>query len=243
MVRRVSIFVLMLVMGLTACGPEIQPLIPGAVPWADGEQSIYAVTDIEGNAAGTATVTLDAGATSIEEAGWTLRREIATQGDQEVVVVEVTEKGLRPRLATLVRLLGTARQQVITTYNGGQVDMELTTARDVTTYERRNITSDARDQRTLLAFVRMLPLAEGYATQLNSYLPVADRFERVTVIVLGQETVSVAAGSYESWHVVLRVDERETEAWIAMEAPQALVKFIDGSNGATFELREYRSEQ
>jgi len=229
---------------LSACSsPEIQPLILDPIPWADGEQSLYAVTAVDGNYAGTATFTLNADAVTVQEEGWTLRRELATQGDQEVVIVEMQTKGLRPQIATLVRLFGAARQQVISTYNNGQVDMELTTARDVTTYERRNVPSDTRDQRSILLLTRALPLADGYATQVNSYLPVADLFERVTIIVEGEEAVTVPAGVYLSWHLSLQSAESESEAWIAIEAPHQLVKFIDGRNGGTFELREYHPER
>lgn len=227
--------------GLGACGgPEIQALILDPIPWADGEQSLYAVTAIDGTYAGTATFTLDAGAATIEEEGWTLRRELATQGDQEVVVIEMQAKGLRPQLSTLVRLFGAARQQVKATYNSGQVDMELTTARDITTYERRNVPSDTRDQRSILVLTRSLPLADGYATEINSYLPVADLLERITITVVGQEIVNVPSGTYLSWHLSLRSADSESETWIAVDAPHQLVKFIDGRNGGTFELRDYR---
>ena len=228
---------------VAACGtPEIQPLVLDPIPWSDGEQSIYAVTDIDGNFAGTTTITLQAGAATIDDDAWTLRREVATQGDQEVVVVEMAAHGLRPSLSTLVRLLGTARQQVKATYERGQVDMELTTASDVTTYERRNIPSDSRDQRSLMILARALPLTQGYATQVNSYLPVADLLERVTVVVEQQETVDVPAGRYECWRIALRVEDSESHAWIAVNAPHELVKFVDDRNGGTFELRDYRTE-
>ena len=235
---------LLLLLQLVGCGnPDIQPLILDPIPWADGEQSLYAVTDIDGNYAGTATFTLDAGAATIDDEAWTLRREVTTQGDQEVVVVEMSAQGLRPSLSTLVRLFGPDRQQVKATYERGQVDMELTTARDVTTFERRNVPSDARDQRTILLLARALPVTEGYATQVTSYLPVADLLERVTIVVEGQETVSVPAGVYPSWHLSLQTVDSESEAWIAVDAPHQLVKFIDGRNGGTFELREYRAER
>jgi hypothetical protein len=232
---------LLLLILTTACGaPEVQPLVLEAIPWPTGEQSLYEVTAVDGAYAGTATITLTAGAATLAEDGWTIRREVNTQGDQEVVVIEATARGLRPRLSTLVRILDAGRQQVKATYDQGQVDMELTTARDVTTYERRNIPSDARDQRTVLLLARMLPLANGYATQLNSYLPVADLLERVTVVVEGEEEVTVPAGTYQSWHLTLSTNDSETEAWIAVDEPHELVKFIDGRNGGTFELRQYQ---
>ncbi|MEZ4736371.1 MAG: DUF3108 domain-containing protein [Caldilineaceae bacterium] len=197
------------------------------------------MTDINNNFAGTATIELTAGITQSAAEGWTFRREIAAQGDQELAVVEMTMPGLRPLFSTLVRLLGgNRRQQVQATYNSGQVDLELTTAQDVTTYERVNIPSDARDQRTLLALVRALPLAIGYATQVNSFLPVTNTLERTTIVVVGQEQVQTPAGTYEAWHVELRTPTNEDEAWIATGPPYRLVKFIDGRTGGTYELRE-----
>ncbi len=232
----------LLLLVMVACGSlEIQPLILNPIPWADGEQSVYVVTDINGEYAGTATFTLNAGAATVDGDAWSLRREVMTQGDQEVVVIEMAAKGLRPHLSTLVRIMGTARQQVKATYESGQVDMELTTERDITTYERRNIPSDARDQRSLLLLARALPLAKGYATELNSYLPIADLFERVTIEVKEMESIEVPAGRYQSWHLSIRTSDSETEAWIAVDAPYQLVKFIDGRSGGTFELRDYRA--
>jgi len=236
--RKLYTIIVSLLLLVAACQPTIQPLRIAAIPWADGEMSSYRITDIDGNFAGNATIALTAGATTVDGEGWTMRREILAQGDQETVVVEMRSPSLRPSLSSLVRLLGEGRQQVKATYSSGQVDMELTTARDVTTYERVNIPSDARDERTLPQLVRALPLAEEYATQVNSFLPVANLLERVTVVVTGRETVSVPAGSYASWQVELRTSDSTSKVWIGVEAPHLLLKFIDDRSGATYELQE-----
>lgn len=230
---------------LAACSqPQIEPLRVQAIPWTDGERSIYQITDINSNFAGTATLEFTAGATQVAEEAWTLHREVTAQGDQETVVVEMSAAGLRPVFSTLVRVLGgNARQQVKATYRSGQVDLELTTAQDVTTYERVNIPSDARDQRTLMALARALPLATGYATQVNSFLPIANLLERTTITVVGQEQVQTPAGTYEAWHIELRAPDSESEAWIATGPPYLLVKFTDGRTGGTYELREYQAGQ
>lgn len=241
---RVVVFIAVLL--LAACGqPELQSLRVQAAPWANGERSTYQVIDINQNFAGTATIEFTAGATQIPAEAWTMRREVTAQGDQETVVVEMTASGLRPALSTLVRLLGgsNARQLVKTTYNSGQVDLELTTAQDIKTYERINVPSDVRDQRTLLALVRALPLAKGYATQLNSFLPVANLLERTTIQVTAQEQVQTPAGTYETWHVAINTPDSQSEAWIATGAPNILVKFMDGRTGGTYELREYEAGQ
>lgn len=241
--RKLYTIVVSLLLLVAACQPTTQSLRIAAIPWADGETSSYRITDIEGNFAGNATIALTAGAATVEGDGWTMRREILAQGDQEVVVVEMRSPSLRPSLSTLVRLIGQGRQQVKATYSSGQVDMELTTAQDVTTYERVNIPSDARDQRTLIQLVRALPLTDDYATQVNSFLPVANLLERVTVVVIGREAVTVPTGSYESWHVELRTSDSTSQLWVGVEAPYLLLKFIDDRSGATYELQEYTAAQ
>lgn len=238
-----KLLVILITLLFAACSqPQIEPLRIQAVPWTDGEHTIYQITDINNTFAGTATFTLMAGATQTAEGGWTLHREIAAQGDQEVVVIEMSSTGLRPLLSTLDRVLGgNARQRVKATYSSGQVDLELTTAQDITTYERINIPSDARDQRTLLALVRALPLAAGYATQVNSFLPVANLLERTTIAVIGQEQVQTPAGAYEAWQIELRTPDSESTAWVATGPPYLLVKFTDGRTGGTYELREVQA--
>lgn len=227
---------------LAACGgPEIQPFRMGEIPWADGEQSVYQITAVDESRAGTATISWQAGAATIEDDGWTMRREILAQGDQEVVVLEVTAQGLRPRLSTLVRVRRDGREQVNAIYTGGQVDMELTTAQDVKTTYRENVVSDVRDYRTLMQLARALPLEVDYATQVNSYLPVTNLQERFTIAVEEVETVTVPAGTYETYRVRLWTGETESEAWIGVDAPHILVKFIEGRSGGTFVLSEYQA--
>lgn len=227
---------------LVGCGQaQIEPLRVQAVPWANGERSTYQVIDLNSDFAGTATIEFSAGATQIEGDAWTMRREVAAQGDQEMVVVEMSASGLRPALSTLVRLLGdNQRQQVKTIYSRGQVDLELTTAQNVTTNERIYVPSDVRDQRSLLAVVRALPLAAGYTTQVNSFLPIANLLERTTIHVVEQEQVQTAAGTYATWRVVLSTTDSESQAWIATGAPYILVKFTDGRTGGTYELQQYQ---
>lgn len=233
-----SIFLLAALLA-SACGNsvEMQPPRFGEPIWRDGEVSTYAITDIEGEFAGTMTLELNAAdADSESEAAWMMQREI-NSSTKEIVTVEVNER-LRPVASSLLRVDSVGSEQVVTTYSSGQVDLELTNKQDMVTYERMSVPSNSYDQRTLLPFARLLPLADGYATQLNSYLPIIGRLERTTLRVRGQETVSVPAGSFDTWRITLETPTNETEAWIGTSAPFPLVKFIDGRNGGTFELQE-----
>lgn len=227
---------LLVVLGVVGCGsPEPQPLIFNAAPWQSGESSEYRLTDINGAYAGTARYDWIALGTD----GWSLRREINAQGVQEIVAVDVRAPDYRPIQATVVRMDANGTEQVRAAYAGADVNLELTTKQNITTFERMRIPSDARDQATLAMLVRALPLAERYATRLNVFLPVVGQLDRVTVSVLQREQVTTPAGTFETWAVHLETPTSETDVWIGAQAPFPLVKFIDSRNGGTFELSSF----
>lgn len=219
---------------LAACGsPAPQPLRFGAAPWQDGEESTYLLSS-NGSPAGAATFSVTSGVEA--GAGWTLRRESAGAGGQEVAVVEVGESSYRPLTSTLVRVLPDGVEQVRATYESGEVSLELVTRQNNVTYNKVNVPTDARDQRTLPFLIRTLPLAKGYATTLNTFLPYTGRLERVALQVEAQETIEVPAGSYDTWRVRLKAPEREMVAWVGVDAPHPLVRLEEGN--LTFALEQ-----
>jgi hypothetical protein len=229
----------LLVLLLAGCGqPEIQPLVFNAAPWQPNEVSTYRVTDINGNYAGTARYDL----MQVEDDLWNLRRETNTQGTQEIVTVEMTQMGLRPTQSSLVRIANNGTEMVSATYDGGEVNLELTTRLNITTYERVNVPSDVREQVALVMLLRALPLMEGYAVHLNVFQPILGTFERVTLSVEGGEQVTTEAGAFETWLVQMATPTSETQAWVATEAPYPVIKFIDSRNGGIFELSEFQAE-
>lgn len=230
----------LLAMVLAGCSqPEIQPLRFNDAPWQTNEVSTYELTDLNGNYAGTARYDL----TSAQGDLWNMRREINSQGTQEIVVVEMGGDGFRPQKSTLVRIGPDGTELVNTDYGNGEANLELTTKQNVTTVQRISIPSDAREQSTLVMLLRTLPLAEDYAVRLNIFLPVVGILDRVTVEVVGQENVTTAAGSFDAWHVHMETPNSETEAWVSTQAPYPVVKFVDSRNGGTFELSEFQPGQ
>jgi hypothetical protein len=238
---RSTLLFLLLAFLLVACNRvEIQPLTFAQTPWLAGEVSQYQITDVNGQPAGTAQFTIEQGEEQ-EQDGWSIQREIAAQGSNEVVTVELNSV-LRPITSTLVRTGGQQRVQesVKATYDSGRVEMELTTAQNVTTYQRVNITSDARDGWVLLPVLRALPLADRYATRINSFVPILGRMDTFTVSVVGSEQVTVPAGTFTTYKVELSARDHKTTAWFSHDAPHVLVKYVDGRNRGTFELTEFQ---
>jgi hypothetical protein len=225
---------------LTACAqPTPVALIFNAAPWQDGEEHVFRITDVQGRLAGTATYTLLAGVNDQGQPMWSIERIIDAQGDREEVTVKVLAAGFRPQSSFLERSNATGAETVDAQYNGPAVDLVLTTRANIMTTQRIEVPSDVRESATLPMIVRALPLARNYATRLNAFLPVAGLLDRVTVRVVGEERLSVPAGAYDAWVVVLDMGDSTTRLWIAKEAPYPLVKYIDGRNRATFELERY----
>jgi hypothetical protein len=224
---------------LTGCAgqPSVQPLHFNSAPWRPNESSIYQLTDLNGNFAGTARYDI----TQLAGDVWNLRREINAQGMQEIVVVDMGDEEFRPIQSTLIRMARDGTEVVGTEYNGSEANLELTTKQNITTVQRVSIPSDAREHATLIMLLRALPLAEGYAVRLNIFLPIVGLLDRVTVEVAGQEQVTTLAGSYDTWYVTLTTPDSETEAWISTQAPYPVVKFVDSRNGGTFELSEFQA--
>ncbi|MXZ22893.1 MAG: DUF3108 domain-containing protein [Caldilineaceae bacterium SB0665_bin_25] len=219
---------------LTSCGSaQPQPLIFGEPVWADGETSVYRVTNREDRIVGTAAFQVNR---REQDDGWTLIREINDAGASEQATVEMQPVGYRPVYSHLVRTFGGGKQEVETQFEGAQVDIALTNRQGATVYQRVQVPSDIRDERTLLLIMRALPLAQGYATRINSFLPIAGQMERVALQVRRKENVTVPAGSFDTWVVELKANDRTTRAWVAQTAPFTVVKFVDGRSQATFEL-------
>jgi hypothetical protein len=230
-------WVLMAAVLVASCSPpKAQPLHFDAAPWQAGEMATYDVV-IDGKPAGNATFAVDSRASS--EGGWIFVRDITALGSQEIASMELRDDSYKPTQSTLVRLDNGDVEQVKATYNGGQANLELTTVDKIVTYQSISIPTDARDQRSLPLIVRTLPLADGYSTRLNAFLPLTGNLDRVTVSVVNQARVTVPAGTYDTWEVLLEGQETYARLWIAVDPPHALVKFVDGRSKVTHELRSY----
>lgn len=234
-----TLVVSVLVSGCTTFA-EFQPLRVEDAPWQDGERSVYRVFDRDGTAIGSAEFALSAGGETVDAEGWTVRREISAQGVQEIAVVETSSASLRPVTSSLARTSEAGQESAESVYSNGQVDTELNSTQQVFTAVRYQAPTDARDQRTLLVLIRALPLADGYATRISTYLPIAALTDRVEVVVTGREEITVGAGTFDTWR--MRLDAQSDEsiiAWVGVDAPHLLVQFQDNGSDATFELSEF----
>src|SRR5688572_25525310 len=108
---------------LAACigAPASQPLRLNPAPWNDGERSTFRISS-EGEYVGAAEFLATRQGDATEE--WTVRRELTGRGDQEIVVITLSDAGLRPVESTLVRILPAGIEQVHAVYSGSEVNLD-----------------------------------------------------------------------------------------------------------------------
>jgi hypothetical protein len=225
---------------MEACGSaEPQPLLLGEPVWQSGENSIYRVTNREGNVVGNAQYEIIANGEHLEEDGWTFHRQIEDVGVSEAVTVEVQSQGYLPVYSYMTRTTPEGQEVVAAEYNRAQIDIALTNQQGATVYERVNAPSDVRDERTIVPLLRTLPLNQGYATFINGFLPITGITERFSLRLVRDEEITVPFGTFDAWRFDVRTTDRTTQVWIAKEAPYPVVKFLDGRSQGTFELIEF----
>ena len=241
MLKRLFLPVILISLFLLAgCAPKPQALRLGEPVWQDGEIHQFAVLDKDGQTVGTAYFRMQAGGEAVGPQGWTFGREISAAGVFETVQVELSMPGYRPVRSQMHRTIQDEGSEAVEAeFQGSTVQLTLTNRQQVTTYEQVNVPSDIRDERTLPMIVRTLPLEPGYATQLNSFLPVAGALEPVAVQVKKPEQVTVPAGSFDAWLVELKYPNSTTRLWIGQAPPYPLVKLENGLSRATFVLEVY----
>jgi hypothetical protein len=233
------LWLITVVLSLAACGsPELQPLKLGEAPWRDGETSKYDVTDLNQQYAGVSVFVIRQGAGD-DAKGWTIRRQISTQGDQETVEVELSSDRLRPRRSALSRTYEDGTEVVNAVYNDGIVDMQLTSRVNLMYTQRSSIPTDSYDAYTLWMVVRALPLAQDYATSMTVFTTITGALEQAAILVKRQEQVSTPAGVYTAWRVQVEMGSLSSTLWIGTEQPHPLVKIEDGRTRGTFELTEF----
>lgn len=218
------------VIALGCGGPAPQPLVLGAAPWQSGEVARYRLYDGDAES-GSALLAIDAAdsAASDGAATWGFRRETSGPGGLEVVEVALDRATLRPLRSVFTVTDAGGVEQVNATWNRGQIDLELISKQQNTTVERMSVPSDTYDQRTLPSIVRALPLAQGYATQINTFLPYTGRLDRYTVRVRGREQIDAPAGSFDTWEVALDNGDRTVRYWVSVEAPYPVVQMQDAN--------------
>jgi Protein of unknown function (DUF3108) len=240
---------LLLALGLLAVGCRVTSSdvdtedIVEQVPWSDGEVSTYELEDDDGDSAGEGTLSVVAqGGESVlaqdffDEGGnsdcWRL-----TAGAEDVKPVEVTREIVR------VEDDDEDRVEITVNYAGDFVESVFSAGDDSRT-EEADLPENAYDSLSEVFLVRTLDFQDGLEVAWNSVFaarPDGLDIESDPVIfeVVGQESIEVPAGEFETWRIEIRGGFGQSRtAWVAVEPPHQLVRL--DFDFIVYQLADYR---
>lgn len=229
--RRIPIlsFLLALALGLSlACGGDSGPPtsdVFGRAPWPSSESLVFQVKSKNGELLGRHTLSVDVqGAVTVVSQAF--RSE--TNTDETRVVVDSAT--FKPQ---------TARREITTPR--GRETLEVTYTPDGALIRQGNrqsglsVPEHAYDNDTSLFLWRTLPFAEGYESSYRTVITNRRNLQKVTLTVLGKETVKVPAGEFTAWKLEIRTSNARQTAWYADTPERPLVRY-DNDHNAIFEL-------
>jgi uncharacterized membrane protein YhfC len=224
-------FILLAVAVFTAlgCAGEPQPVDLKAV-WQAGEVSRYDIVIDDGSVVGAA--------------AWEMKRE-----DEHWVMSRLDEHGktsgemvlddnLRPIRGW--REQGGLRAEAV--YKPEEVLITKVGADGKKKNETLARPEGAMDNEQGLQTFRSLPFAAGFKASYTN-ISAAGGSIPFSVVVVGEESVSVPAGSFETWHANLEFGAVRHQVWYGKQAPHLLVKYKNPTAGKTFVLRSWREKK
>ncbi len=194
-------------------------------PWKGSEHAEYnIVKDSDNSALGTSTIDIQpaSDATTIEQ-----RYQIGNVAQH--FVVKVDPQTLKP-LTSTQELTGSPNDFSLTaTYADNKLTVTAKTAQG-----DKNATiavaPDAYDNNSLLAILRGLPFGTGAAASFTNVVTANAAQVKSTAAIAGQESVSVPAGTFETYKVIMEFGgvQKQT-AWYEAAEPHRLIKYDNGT--------------
>lgn len=196
----------------------------------DGERFVYTITE---PAQEPITAELRAGRTA---EGWRLQQRYCVQSDAARfdVAESIVNEMLRP-LETTRRFSPTG---TLEEYHLGyrpadaRVDWTHTTDGNMAKAQRSELRlrENAFDNESAFWLWRSLPLAEGYRARYTSVNVYEGSQSSVDLTVVGMTAVTVPAGTFEAWRVLVVSGRATRTAWIEVAAPHRLVQWDNGAS-------------
>lgn len=199
---------------------EIQGLVPSA-PWSDGERSVYNA-DQKGQSIGTMEISL-----AKQTFGWTIT---------EVDALSPLSQTIQMRVDSTLKPLGETKiskaPQTDLTLNTEYKDSKLTIKAKVNGEDRQatiDVPPASLDNDQLLVTLRALDFHSGLETKLTTIVANSASKVPTTVRVQSKETVTVPAGSFETWKTELDFGPSKQYCWYQVNSPHQLIKYDNGA--------------
>lgn len=216
-------------LSLVGCGPE-----PDAVEldptWKPGEVSRYTIVADDGTVVGAA-----AWEVQRKDDQWVL---VHSDGKGNTTGEMVLDDKLRPVRGWRVK--GGLRAETV--YKPEEVVVTRVGEDGEKKIETMVRPEGAVDNEQGLQSFRFLPFEPGFSTTFQN-VSAAGGAVPFTVEVVGEQSVEVPAGQFDTWHGKLSFGSIQHEVWYGKHEPHYLVKYRNPTVGKTFQLRSYREAE
>ncbi len=194
-------------------------------PWTGADHAEYnIVKDADNSALGASTIDVQPAS-----AATTVEQRVQIGAVTQHFLVKVDPQTLKPLVST-EEVTGSPNDFSLT---GTYADNKLTVTAK-TSQGEKNITvdvpPDAYDNNSLLAILRGLPLRAGNAATFTNVIPANAAQVTSTAAVAGQESVTVPAGTFDTYKVVMNFGGAQQQtAWYEVASPHRLIKYDNGT--------------
>jgi hypothetical protein len=225
-----AIFLLIALLVISACSSATTTTTPvtglgfAPAPWSNGETTNYDwLDDASGNRIGTSTITITQQTTN-----WIIKEvDLIAQEDQ---TIEMTINGETLKAVGEQKTIKTPGNDISlsSVYSAGKVDITA----DVNGTQKTasvDVPQNAVDNDQLLMSLRALPFSEGYKATYVIINTMNATLTNGNFTVQPQETVTVPAGSFNTWKVEMNFGQTTQYAWYEVDSPHTLVKYDNGT--------------
>lgn len=210
---------------LAACGSSLEDTrdVPAGIPWSGvgTETSTYAITGPDGAQVAEGTLT-------IEERGAQtafIQRYVNAEGTDDVEVV-ADALTLRPQKTVRTIRTQTLNRDIIAEYGTDRVHIVI--SGDESADEEIEFPPHAYDTEESLFLWRTLPFAVAYEVQYVTINPNRPTGRVGSARVVAIESVTVPAGTFETWRVEATAATSKVVAWYDTQGTHRLVRYDSG---------------
>ncbi|MCC7204934.1 MAG: DUF3108 domain-containing protein [Phycisphaeraceae bacterium] len=204
-----------------------QPLQIGPAPWVDGERMSLRVAMPTGMEIGTLKYT----ARTVEDGGrsaWKIEANQAiTMANQlQYTRVDAERESFRPIRGVTRNTMG----EFTADYTAQNVSLKIRGADGREKTQQVPVQGPVFDNEQTLYLIRRLPLAEAYSTKFMIFTVQGASIVECDIDVLGKDTVSVPAGTFDCYKVKLSIKSGQMVAlthtlWFSADEHKYLVKY------------------
>ncbi|MEW6082246.1 MAG: DUF3108 domain-containing protein [Bacillota bacterium] len=216
---------------LLGCGKPAE--VDLSVPWTDGEISAYQLSQ-RGEAVGTIRLSLEE-----KDGAWEYRSVTEVSGFIEEVRVLAGKESLVPFRVDFLAKTQDTEISYQAVYQEGKAVINARKAGGAQSAQVKLPSPPYFENEQFLMLVRALPLQAGWEGRLNIIVTRTASKTELALEVVDRETVETPVGALQAWKVEL--EGANQFAWVEVEPPHRLVKYVNGNAETVSLLAEYRS--